>query len=341
MKPGKISNTILKRTVIKSLTKKNNSIKVNKIAVGADAAIVRLPECEKLCMTDERPQLCMATDNGSEPLVNAVNNLAVAGAKAICAQLSVTMPLSAREIRLRELMEKLNAQSKELGVEITGGSTLVSGSVSEPVVSVTVTGMRAVDICAGSQYARPKDDIIVTKWIGISGIQRIIDRKREEILQRYTQSVITSAYGDKKDISIVKEAALCIENGVRCLHDVSTGGIFAALWDMAESSGVGIDVDFRKIPVCQEIIEICEMYDINPYELESSGCLLMTSDNGYAIVDILNSCGIPAAIIGKVTDSNDKLVRNEDEVRFLDMPKTDEIYKILGSESPVPDRQEI
>ena len=129
-------------------------------------------------------------------------------------------------------------------------------------------------------------------------------------------------------MSVVKESKLAIENGVTAIHDVAEGGIFGALWDMAEAGKVGLEIDFKKIKVKQEIIEICELFDKNPYEIASSGCLLMTYENGYDIVKILKENGISATIIGRTTDSNDKIIYNEGERRFLEPPKRDEIYSI-------------
>ena len=87
------------------------------------------------------------------------------------------------------------------------------------------------------------------------------------------------------------------------MHDVSEGGIFGALWDMCEYGNVGLDVDIRSIPVRQEIIEICELFNVNPYELQSLGCLLMTADNDCDIINILNSNNIPAAVIGRIVNA--------------------------------------
>ena len=43
------------------------------------------------------------------------------------------------------------------------------------------------------------------------------------------------------------------------------GGFLSALWKMAEASQVGLEMDFSKVPIRQETIEICEIFDINPY----------------------------------------------------------------------------
>ena len=133
-------------------------------------------------------------------------------------------------------------------------------------------------------------------------------------------------HGNRSDWSIAKEACIAIENGAVSLHDMSQGGVYAALWDMAEASGTGLLVDFRAIAVRQEIIEICEIFDINPYELNSCGSLLITSSDSAEE-------GIDACVIGKVTDGNDKIINNLDDVRFLDKPVQDEIYRLQEMQS--------
>ena len=84
----------------------------------------------------------------------------------------------------------------------------------------------------------------------------------------------------------------------------------------------------KKIPVRQETIEICEFYDLNPYEFLSGGALLMVTENGDALVEALMQEGISAAVIGMTTGGNDKIIRNQDETRYLEPTVPDEIWKI-------------
>lgn len=112
------------------------------------------------------------------------------------------------------------------------------------------------------------------------------------------------------------------------MHDVTEGGVFGALWEMAEASGVGLDIDLKKIPIRQETIEICEVYDINPYLLISSGAMLIGTDHGSRLVEELTRAGIHASVIGYAVEGRDRIVRNGDEKRFLEPPKTDELYKV-------------
>ena len=121
-----------------------------------------------------------------------------------------------------------------------------------------------------------------------------------------------------------------MKSGVSAMHDVTEGGIFGALWEMAEASGVGLEIDLKKIPVRQETIEVCEFFGVNPYLLISSGSMLMAAEDGNHLVRELEKAGIKATIIGKATTGNDRVLLNEDERRFLEPPKTDELYKVIS-----------
>ena len=76
--------------------------------------------------------------------------------------------------------------------------------------------------------------------------------------------------------------------------------------------------------------------------IEENGCPLKTergqrvfpvSDHSYDVINALERAlgraGIPAAVIGKVTAGNERVLLNGEERRFLEPPKTDELYKIL------------
>ena len=115
--------------------------------------------------------------------------------------------------------------------------------------------------------------------------------------------------------------------GVSAMHDVTEGGIFGALWEMAEASGVGLCVDLKKIPIRQETIEICEFFNLNPYQLISSGSMLIGTDHGSQLVDALAKEGIHASVIGKAVEGNDRVIFNDGEKRFLEPAKADELYR--------------
>lgn len=114
------------------------------------------------------------------------------------------------------------------------------------------------------------------------------------------------------------------------MHDITEGGVFGALWEMAEGSGVGLDADLKAIPIRQETVEICEYFGLNPYQIMSSGSMMIATDDGHGLVMELQKAGIHAAVVGRATDGNDRVLRNGEDVRYLDRPQTDELYKVMG-----------
>ena len=68
----------------------------------------------------------------------------------------------------------------------------------------------------------------------------------------------------------------------------------------------------------QETVEICDYFNISPYQLMSAGAVLLTATHGQKVLAELAAAGIPAVIIGHLTDDNDRVVLNDEEMRFLE-----------------------
>ena len=62
----------------------------------------------------------------------------------------------------------------------------------------------------------------------------------------------------------------------------------------------------------------------------SSGSMMIATDQGHELVRKLENAGIHAAVIGRTNSGNDRILRNGEDVRYLDKPQTDELYKVLG-----------
>ena len=102
----------------------------------------------------------------------------------------------------------------------------------------------------------------------------------------------------------------------------------AALWDYFDAFGLGFEMELRSLPILQETVEVCEVFDVNPYRLHSEGCVLMTAPSGGALTALLRKQGIPAVVIGRTTKSIGRRIYNGEIQTFLDRPKPDELYKI-------------
>lgn len=259
-----------------------------------------------------------------------MNDLASTGAEPIGIMLTVLLPENAEEKDLKTVMAQVEEACEKNHIQVMGGHTEVTKVVNQIVISVTGVGKAKEGRVISTAGVKPGMDIIVTKWIGIEGTAILAKEKEAVLRERYSQPFIDKAKELDRYISVLSEAATAVKSGVAAMHDVTEGGIFGALWEIAEASGVGLEIDLKKIPLKQETVEICEFFGINPYELISSGSMLMAAEDGNGLVMELEKAGIPAVVIGKATDSNDRVLLNEEERRFLEPPKTDELYKALS-----------
>lgn len=326
MKIGKVSETVLKRSVLKQVRNKRKEVLLG-ASVGEDCAIVKLEPGEVLAFSTD-PITGTVKDIGALAIHITANDIATTGAEPIGVMLTILLPESVYESELKEMMQQIEKTCMELNMQVIGGHTEVTPAVNQPVITVAGVGKVREDRIISTGGAKAGQDIVVTKWVGIEGTSIIAKEKEEELLKKLPESLVETAKSFDQYISVVKEAAIAARAGVSAMHDVTEGGIFGALWEMAEASGIGLEIDLKKIPIRQETVELCECFDLNPYGLISSGAMLMASDNGYDLVRALEKEGIKATVIGKAAKGKDRVVMNEEELRYLEPPKSDEIYKI-------------
>lgn len=328
MKVGKVPENVLKRSVFKQLHTTRKEVLLG-AGVGEDCAAMKLAEDEVFVISTD-PITGAAKDIGALAVQITVNDLASAGAEPIGIMLTVLLPENAEEKDLKTVMAQVEEACEKNRIQVMGGHTEVTKVVNQIVISVTGVGKAKEGRVISTAGVKPGMDIIVTKWIGIEGTAILAKEKEAVLRERYSQPCIDKAKELDRYISVLSEAATAVKSGVAAMHDVTEGGIFGALWEIAEASGVGLEIDLKKIPLKQETVEICEFFGINPYELISSGSMLMAAEDGNGLVMELEKAGIPAVVIGKATDSNDRVLLNEEERRFLEPPKTDELYKALS-----------
>lgn len=179
----------------------------------------------------------------------------------------------------------------------------------------------------GTVRANVGDDIVMTKWAGLEGTALIARESRDKLCGRYPKDIIDEAADLGRHASIEKDMAEAVKSGASYMQAAGEGGIFKALWKLAADNGAGLVADLKNIPIKQETVEVCEYFGLNPYKLMAGGSLLIACRTGGALVQELTDKNISAAVIGKITKGNEKIVLCGDERRFLTSAARDEIYK--------------
>lgn len=326
MKAGKLKETVLERSVLKQLHTRREDV-LARPAVGADYGAMRIGDDLAVVLSSD-PITLTVEALGTNAIMAACNDVACSGAVPMGVSVTVLLPTSYHEAALCSLMKELDEACESCGVDILSGHTEVTRRVKEPIIVVTAMGTVKTSEMVHSQNVRPGMDIVVTKWVGLEGTAILAKEREKELRERYSQPFIDRAKTFGQMMSVIPEAAVAGKSGVGAMHDVSEGGIFGALWELAEGAGVGLEIDLKKIPIRQETIEICEFFDLNPYQIVSGGSLLIATEDGNAMVRELEKKKIPAVVIGKATDSKDRVLVNEEEIRYLEKTQTDELYRL-------------
>ncbi len=329
MNIGKISENILKRSVLKNIDRDKNVIVG--AAAGADCAIVMEKE-NKLPIAVATGYVADEADtvSGAHAFCRAMNNLAANGYRGEYATVTLSVPEKWREIKLKELVRQMNDAAKNAGVSIVDGHSETVAGVSRPVVSVTAFSTKPlVNNCHMKKEIRPGQSIVMTKWAAMSGTAHLVRERRDDLATRLPAFILNDVLELEQFYSVIPEAAVAINSGATAMHDVTDGGIYAALWQLASYGGVGLTVNLHDIPIRQESVEVCEYFDINPYKLRSDGSMLIVTDDAEGLIEDLAKADIKGTVIGSITEGSDRVLISGEERRFLEEPRQDEIHNIL------------
>lgn len=275
-------------------------------------------------------------DGAAYGLLTEVNELAAQGVHAGSAEIRIEIPADMDKSRMHSIRnhiakatEKLETEDFQLEELHIAGEKCAALRVPQIVITVAGETEQKERIADALLTARAGQDIVYAGWAGLEGMLRIIGEKEAELRERFTPAFIGQMKAYDSELCGLSKIAVADAMGVSVIRQVSRGGILASLWDLAKDTELGLNLDLKKIAVRQETIEVCEHFRLNPYQLASGGSFLMLSENGEALADALNQKGIQAAVIGQLTDSNDKVIHNGEDMRYIDRPAPDELMKVF------------
>ena len=320
MRLGKLPYSILKRSVWKQTGRAKAPI-LQGAGAGIDSAALFVSGDVLLTETT-----AVLQDEWALPAMMArlTGDLAAEGGHPVGVEAALTLPESCEEPELHRWMEQLTKLAEEQEIQVIGGHTTTLAEVVAPIATLTMVGGRAAWTPG---RIKPGDQLIVSGWIGMEGTALLTHRNRELLGQHYTDAFLQRAEDMITRLSPATEAAVAGQHGVIAMHNGGEGGVIGALWEFAEYAGLGFEADLKQIPIRQETVEICEFLEKNPYELASGGLMLYAAREGEPLADILTKAGYPARRIGTFTGEKARILHNEDEIRYLDRPGQDAIWK--------------
>ena len=324
MKVGKLNWDDLKQIIDDNKSVVREDVRIRS-GIGEDCSVINFGEYECIVSTDP---ITGADKNIGKLAVHInCNDIASCGVEPIGILVTILVPTSATLQDIKNIMEEIDVETKELNVEILGGHTEVTDAVNRIVVSCTAIGKGKANCAVATSGAKIGDEIVVTKLLCMEGTSIVVNDHLDRVQDVLTNKEIQIAKNYVDSISVVKEGHIAGEFGVNSMHDITEGGVLGALWEVAQASNLGFKVHNDKMPISDITLKICERLNIDPLKFISSGSMLITVPSGKELVHKLNNNGVTATIIGKITAARGILVVDEIEKDVLP-PTRDELFSI-------------
>ena len=321
MRTGRVTQTIWNRSVKKQIQKGNRN------STGKSA----WEESSSELISDDKDFVWSSTSvSGKAPaqvkyaVIKSAGDLAAKRVRPIAVSVQILFPESSDEQELKNIMRILTEICEETGLAITCVQAESAEYVLRTVIQITAVGVKE-NLKQQMKKWIPGTEIIFCGYTGLEGTLRLVDEAEADLRTRFTPSFIEKTKRCKESL-ILPEQILKLPEEAKC-RQCGDGGVLCGLWELAEAEKTGFEIDFSKLALKQETVEICEFFQLNPYLLTSAGSYLVLTEHGEETLEILKNAGVPAVRIGFVKEQNARTLVNGEETRYLDRPAPDELSR--------------
>ncbi len=327
---GKIPNKYLKDIVFKYLGSPNERILYGP-GIGRDAAAIKLSH-KKILIVKSDPITGAAKHIGRFSVIINSNDIVVLGARPLFFMATILLPINSALGDLEIICKDIDLTTKELDISVIGGHTEITAEIKNPILCGSMIGETTPDLMITAK-SRPGDILIMTKFAAIEGTAILAWDKEEYLQNKIEKKTLDNAKNYIKSISILKEANIALEfGGISAMHDPTEGGILNGIYEICEAAQVGADIYEDHIPIAKETQQICNIFDLDPLRLISSGTLLMTIKPQLEdqILTNLSAHKIKATSIGKITKEKVVTLYKRNETReLITAQNQDQLWKVF------------
>lgn len=279
--------------------------------VGEDAGVIDIAAGALIVATD--PITLTGKDVGAHAVAINANDVAVMGARPRWFLAVVLLPPGTSEGEIRELFEAMHIALTNLDVSLVGGHTEITDAVTQPVVVGQMMGLREDGGFVPTGGLSPGDAVVQVGPAPIEGAA-VLAAEAPAALQGLPHNVRDAALEALQNpgISVVDAALKAAELGAIAMHDPTEGGLSAGLHELAEASGLALNVDAGAVLWFEPGRQICGALNLDPWGVLASGTLLagFSFTTAESACRELNVAGFSASVIA--------IADNGQGVRFAD-----------------------
>lgn len=334
---GKFNRETIEKIIYTQLGKNRSSVLVGP-RFGVDNTVIKLGNGTVMVATCDPlsfiPELG-ARDSARISVDLLASDITTSGLAPEYGIFDLNLPPEMTRGEFAEYWKAFSLECKRLGISIVGGHTGRYMGCGYTIVG----GGVLFSIGRRESYLTPEmathgDDILLTKGAAIETtgvLTRVFPRSVKKAIG---PELYARARHYLNKLSTVEDALTAVsvglhEGGVTAMHDATEGGVLSAILELADASRKGAEIDLASIRVTEESAGVCELFNIDPLTSLSEGSLLLTTKPSKTskVVSRLNKAGIPATIIGHVTNSPRVYARSASGRSRLRYPKFDPYWR--------------
>ncbi|MFQ3587074.1 MAG: hydrogenase expression/formation protein HypE [Fimbriimonadaceae bacterium] len=231
-----------------------------------DAALLSLDSGRVAVTTDAfvvRPRFFPGGSIGSLSVHGTVNDLATIGARPVALSAAWILEEGLPMDELWETALAMRDAAAACGVAVVTGDTKVveRGAADGIYIQTTGIGVLVSDEALSPSRIEPGDALVLSGDLGRHGTAVMAAREGLES-------------GIVSDSAPIHEPVLdLVRSGipVRCVRDVTRGGLASVLNELASESGLGLTIDEARVPVDAEVRGFCEILGLDPLYVACEG----------------------------------------------------------------------
>jgi hydrogenase expression/formation protein HypE len=271
-----------------------------------------------------QPLVFPGGDIGRLAVAGTVNDLATAAARPLALAAAFIIEEGFLLDDLRAVCASMAATAREAGVPIVTGDTKVVERGACDGVFITTTGVGEVVVPhdLGAARVREGDAVILSGGIGDHAVA-ILAARGEFRFTADVRSDCAPLWGLVK----AAVAAAGATGALRFLRDPTRGGLTTVLAELAEESGLGLEIEEPAVPVSPAVRSVCDLLGYDPFTLANEGKMVLVVAPEAADAVVAAVCAAPygaeARRIGAVTAAHPGRVALRTPFgtrRVLDMP---------------------
>lgn len=263
------------------------------------------------------------------------SDVATSGLPPAYLTIDLNLPVTMTGDELATVWNTIDRECQKMSMAIVCGHTGRYENCHYPMVGgATVLAVGGLDQYVTPAFARPGDQLIITKGPAIEATGIFATMFPRYLARRYGDEFARSAQGLFYKMSVVEDALTAVSIGVRdkgvsAMHDATECGIWGGIYEIAQAAGLGARVDRSLIVREEHVYEICELFKIDPYSSISEGTLIITCREPRAadLVKRLSEKQIKASIVGELTSPEHGITVVEGgRERKLEHPRVDPFW---------------